>query len=188
MAINCLLIIGSVCIIISTILMGLLGPMHDRNLDNLRGLARQYKEKVTYLIQDHYAYQNMETRGLNIRNIITVLESINKILKSKQLFDVIESRQKEMMITKYQSLATLSQKLDYSNNEINSWSELNYDGLENQKLECMKKYKKSLGETLESLHVIEENIRNVIREKSNLLYITLFFQILGLTLILLSKI
>jgi hypothetical protein len=188
MAIDWLLIIGSTCIIISTILMGLLGPRRDRELETLRRVAKQYELKVTFLIQDQYGFQNMETRGLSIRNIITVLESINKTLRSQQLEDVIEQRQKEMMFNKHASLVTLSQKLDYSTEEIKGWIELDYNGLEQQKLECMKRYKKNFGETLESLGALEQQIGSVEREKSKLLYITLAFQVVGLALVLYSKI
>ena len=188
MTINWLLIVGSMCIIVGTILTGLIGPRNEKELDELRRVLKQYETKVTYLIQDQYAYQNMETRGLGIRNIITVLESINKMLRSPQLSVVIEQRQKELMINKHASLLTISQKLDYSDEEIKGWIKLDYDGLERQKLECMMRYKKNFGETLESINAIDHNLRKVERDKEKLRYITLFFQVVGLALILYSKI
>jgi len=183
-----LLVVGSLSLIVSSILLGVQGPRLDRELERFRRVANEYKRLIDYLQKNQHNFQLWESRGMNLRDTILILDAVNIIAKNQSVHNTIKVREVEMIDTKYLSLTSLSANLGYTDEEIKSWKGLTYDELEKQKDECMSKYEVIVNQTFDSINTIEHHIRTTIKDKARLLYITLFFQIIGLALVLYSKI
>jgi len=178
---------GSFCIIVSTILLGWLGPVRERELGGLRDKAREIQKMIDLLIQDHNAFQNMETRGLMLRDNANILNAINRTLEHTDIEAIIKQIKENMIITKHGSLVTLSTKLGYTDEEMLSWEKLDFEGLEKQKLDSVMKWGEVLKVLVTSLDYVEQDLSSKVKEKSWLYFISLVFQVGGLALILYSK-
>jgi len=182
-----LVVLGGLSLIVSMILLGLLIPKLDRDITSLGKVLKAYERKREYLIQDERGYQVWDAKGVIVRDTITILEALNKAMKRPDIEEVIKGRQKNLEVIMLSMLLCISQKLDYSDKDFKSWKSYGYEELNSKKLECFKRWKKIFGETLVSINSIEELIRSTDFNRKNVMYSTIFFQVYGTFLTLLSK-
>lgn len=182
-----LIALGGSSLVFSMVLLGLLIPKLDREITSLSKTLKEYERKREYLLQDQRGYQVWDSKGIGVRDTITILEVLNRIIKSPNIERVIEERQKILETIMVHMLIVISQKLDYTENDFKIWRTYDYEELDSQKLKCFNRYTKIFGETLVSINSVEALIRVKEEDRKKEMYATTFFQVFGTFLTILSQ-